>query len=149
MKKVFSILCFIAFYAATSFAQAGKTTEAKASGPVMKLQETVVDYGTIEQNSDPLRRFHFTNTGTEPLIITNAKGSCGCTVPDYPKKPIMPGESATIDVRYATDRVGPFTKTVTVTTNEVAPTTVLTIKGEVKAKADGHAMDQKPGTSKL
>lgn len=101
----------------------------------MKFENTTIDYGTIEQGSEPLRKFTFENTGKEPLIISNAQGSCGCTVPSWPKEPIAAGQKSTIDVRYDTNRVGPFTKTVTLTTNVPdQQNIVLTIKGEVKAK---------------
>ncbi|MBK7407756.1 MAG: DUF1573 domain-containing protein [Saprospirales bacterium] len=88
------------------------------NGPVMSLETTEVDYGKIEQGADPYRVFKFTNTGKAPLVIENAKGSCGCTVPTYPKEPIAPGETSEIKVRYDTNRIGKFTKTVTLTTNE-------------------------------
>ncbi len=99
----------------------------------MTFEVTTLDYGTIEKGADPHRKFKFTNTGNEPLIIKSAKGSCGCLVPTYPQEPIMPGESANIDVRYDTQRVGMFTKTATLTTNETESTHTLTVKGEVKA----------------
>jgi hypothetical protein len=136
MKKTgFSLLIFLLF-TAVSFAQ---TSEAdaqaeKKEGPVMTFETTMIDYGTIEQHADPLRVFNFTNTGTEPLIIKNAKGSCGCTVPKWPKEPIMPGENGTIEVRYDTKRIGPFSKRVTLTTNSVEDPIVLTIKGKVNPK---------------
>lgn len=127
MKQLLAILAF-AFFAVAAQAQA-------VSGPNMSFEVTTIDYGTIEKGAEPLRKFKFTNTGNEPLIIQNAKGSCGCTVPTYPKEPIMPGESNVIEVRYDTQRVGVFTKTVTITTNETNNTKSLTIKGEVKAPA--------------
>ena len=104
---------------------------ALAQGPKMSFESNEIDYGTIVQNSDPLRVFKFTNEGTEPLVIKHAKGSCGCTVPAYPKQPIAPGESATIEVRYDTKRIGAFQKTVELTTNEAEPTHTLRIKGKV------------------
>ncbi len=128
MKQLLSILAFVV---AGSFALNAQTT----SGPVMTFQQTTIDYGTIEKGAEPLRKFSFTNTGNEPLVIKSAKGSCGCTVPTYPKEPIMPGETNVIEVRYDTQRVGMFTKTVTLTTNETSDTHTLTIKGEVKAPA--------------
>tara|TARA_B100000768_G_scaffold162404_1_gene162997 strand:+ start:383 stop:823 length:441 start_codon:yes stop_codon:yes gene_type:complete len=91
----------------------------------------VMDYGTIEHNSDGARKFVFTNNGTEPLLIKNAKGSCGCTVPTWPREPIAPGVTAEIGVKYATNRVGKFTKTITLTTNASKKPVILTIKGEV------------------
>jgi len=91
----------------------------------------VVDYGTIEHNADGARKFVFTNNGTEPLLIKNAKGSCGCTVPTWPREAIAPGTTAEIGVKYATNRVGKFTKTITLTTNASKKPVILTIKGEV------------------
>lgn len=104
------------------------------SGPVMTFESMILDYGTIVQHSEPLRIAKFTNTGTAPLIVTSARGSCGCTVPDYPKQPIMPGESAQIEVRYATDRLGQINKTVTITTNEGGEAHVLKVVGEINPK---------------
>ncbi len=133
MKKIG--LSFLLLFLVSAFSFAQTTGEAAntepAEGPVMTFESKLVDYGTIEQNADPLRLFKFTNTGTEPLIIKNAKGSCGCTVPKWPKEPIMPGESSQIEVRYDTKRIGPFSKRVTLTTNSVEESIVLTIKGKV------------------
>ena len=127
MKKVLSILTMLALIAVVAKAQ-------KVGGPVMTFEKTEIDYGTIAQGSDPLRKFKFKNTGTEPLVIQNARGSCGCTVPNYKKEPVMPGETAEIEVRYDTQREGAFTKTVTIETNESETARVLTIKGEVIPK---------------
>ncbi|MCX6295261.1 MAG: DUF1573 domain-containing protein [Bacteroidetes bacterium] len=90
------------------------------------------DFGTIDYAGNGTYEFKFKNTGIEPLIISDAKGSCGCTVPTYPKNvPIKPGEIQVIKVTYDTKRAGNFTKTVTVTSNAKTPTKVLTIKGKV------------------
>ncbi|HFA51550.1 MAG TPA: DUF1573 domain-containing protein [Bacteroidetes bacterium] len=138
MKKLLSFLAF-ALFATMTFAQdatpaAGGDAGAAADGPKMEFETTEIDYGTIEQGSDPLRIFKFTNVGDEPLIISKAKGSCGCTVPKYAQEPVLPGETSEIEVRYDTKRVGPFQKTVTLTTNESTPTHVLKIKGKVNPK---------------
>lgn len=114
-------------------------------GPIMSFESLTVDYGTIEENADPLRIAKFTNTGDEPLIITNARGSCGCTVPVWPKQPIMPGESAEIEIRYATNRIGPFSKTVKITTNENNDGHTITVKGKVLKKEE---MEGVPGSDK-
>jgi len=136
MKKIFSILAFAAMFGTICIAQdAAEAPAAKDGGPDMSFESLEVDYGTIEQNSEPYRKFNFTNTGDEPLQITNAKGSCGCTVPEWPKEPVFPGESNEIKVRYDTKRIGKFVKRVTLTTNTATETYVLTIKGEVKAPA--------------
>jgi hypothetical protein len=107
------------------------------NGPVMTFESLIVDYGTIERHSEPLRIAKFTNTGTEPLIIKNARGSCGCTVPTWPKEPIMPGEEGNIEIRYATNREGKFSKKVTLTTNMMGDPVVLTVKGDVLKDKEG------------
>jgi Protein of unknown function (DUF1573) len=119
----------------TTAVAAKAATPAPAAGAVATFEKTEIDYGKIKQGSEPLRVFAFKNTGSEPLTISNAQGSCGCTVPTYPKEPIMPGQTSKIEVRYDTQRLGGFTKTVTLTTNEANPTRVLTIKGEVETPA--------------
>jgi len=102
---------------------------------VIEFESKVVDYGLIEHNSDGKREFVFTNTGTDPLVIKNAKGSCGCTVPSWRKEDGSStwnaGEKGTIGVKYATNRIGKFTKTITLTTNAGKRPVILTIKGEV------------------
>lgn len=103
----------------------------KNDGPKLTFKTVIIDYGIIEKNADPLRKFSFKNTGDEPLLIINAKGSCGCTVPQYPTEAISPGQSSEIEVRYDTKRVGVFKKTITVTSNS-EESIILTIMGEVR-----------------
>ena len=142
MKKLFSFLSVFALFTTMALAQKdmaepavtpASTREAEG-GPKIEFEVTEIDYGTIEQGADPLRVFKFKNVGDEPLIISKAKGSCGCTVPKYPQEPVLPGEEAVIEVRYDTKRIGPFHKTVTLTTNEANPTHILKIKGKVNPK---------------
>lgn len=134
----------------TFFIIAGLVSFAQTSdGPVMEFESSVIDYGLIEHNSDGNREFVLTNNGNAPLIISNAKGSCGCTVPTWPKAPIPPGESASIGVKYSTNRIGKFTKTITLTTNSKEKTKVLTIKGEVKKPVEAPAAPTKPKASVL
>ena len=131
-------------------AQTKPTNEKQAvNGPKMEFETSVMDYGLIEHNADGKREFVLTNTGNAPLIISNAKGSCGCTVPTWPKAPIAPGESASIGVKYATNRIGKFTKTITLTTNAAEKTKILTIKGEVKKPVEAPAAPTKPKSSVL
>lgn len=145
MKKgilLFSALALFTF--SDSFAQESskKAVKAKATSKVvapkvqgagMNFTSDVIDYGTIEHKADGAREFVFTNNGTEPLVIMNAQGSCGCTVPSYTKEPIAPGATGVIGVKYDTNRPGPFTKTITLTSNsKETPSKVLTIKGNVK-----------------
>ena len=150
MKKIITLsiaLFALTFSNAQETAKIKKTTKTavkstktaaaatpKVDGAGMVFVSETIDYGTIAHNAEPNRKFEFTNNGNKPLIITNTQGSCGCTVPTTPKEPIAPGAKGVIGVRYATDRVGPFSKTVTVTSNaEGQPTKVLTIKGTVLA----------------
>ncbi|MFV7234485.1 DUF1573 domain-containing protein [Flavobacterium sp. ZB4R12] len=140
MKKIVTLALLLVLGVTASNAQETskvtkkKATTTKVSGAGMVFVNEVIDYGTIAHNADGKREFVFTNNGTKPLIITNAQGSCGCTVPTSPKEPIAPGARGVIGVKYATDRVGAFTKTVTITSNaEGQPTKVLTIKGTVLA----------------
>ncbi|MBK8621812.1 MAG: DUF1573 domain-containing protein [Saprospiraceae bacterium] len=97
----------------------------------MTFETMMVEYGTIQQKSEPLRTVKFTNTGTDPLIIKSAQGSCGCTVPVWPKDPILPGQSSVIEVRYDTNRVGKINKSITITTNEGPEKHILQVVGEV------------------
>lgn len=98
---------------------------------VFEFKSEIVDYGTIKQNSDGKRVFVFKNTGDSPIIISKVKGSCGCTVPTKPDQPILPGETAEIGVKYATNRIGKFNKSITITSNASEATKVIRIKGEV------------------
>ncbi|MEP7196037.1 MAG: DUF1573 domain-containing protein [Saprospiraceae bacterium] len=103
----------------------------KTGGPKMVFENTTVDYGEIKKGADPLRKAIFTNKGTEPLIVKNARGSCGCTVPTWPKEPIMPGETGVIEIRYDTQRVGSINKTVSIQTNEGDEELRLIVKGNI------------------
>ena len=91
------------------------------------------DFGKVKQDSENKYTFMFTNTGKEPLVITDAVGSCGCTVPDYPKHPIAPGEKGEINVEYKPGKQeGNQNKTVTVTANTEPSQTVLRITADVQ-----------------
>jgi len=118
--------------------------EEPSSNATIDFESKVYDYGVLEHNGNGDGEFIFTNNGTEALLIKNAKGSCGCTVPTWPREPIMPGETSKIGVKYATNRVGRFNKTITLTTNASSSDNkdllndngtkkpvILTIKGEV------------------
>jgi len=132
MKK---ILVSLMLLATGSWALAQATEEAQTqenpNAARIEFQSKVIDYGTIEKGADGVRRFEFTNTGKEPLIITRATGSCGCTVPTWPREPIAPNATGVIEVRYDTKRVGPFTKTVTINSNAQNSVETLKIKGKV------------------
>jgi hypothetical protein len=104
-----------------------------ANNAEMTFEKDTYDYGIIKQGSDGNCEFVFTNTGTAPLIISDAQGSCGCTIPDWPKKPIMPGQKAVIKVHYNTSRPGPINKFVTLFANVEGGSQKIYIKGTVEA----------------
>ena len=131
MKKSILSLLVLAFAAVTSSAIAQEVRQ----GAVIEFEKDVHDYGDVAYKGNGTYSFVFSNTGTEPLMISNAKGSCGCTVPSWPKEPIAPGASAKIDVTYDTKRVGAISKSVTITSNAVnTPVKVIRIKGNVLAQ---------------
>ena len=110
------------------------------SGATIEFTKDTHDYGTIKYDADGSCVFEFKNTGTEPLIISNAKGSCGCTVPEWPKEPIAPGAKGEIKVKYDTKRPGAINKSVTITSNAGnEPTKTLRIKGNVLPAPEGGA----------
>jgi hypothetical protein len=140
MKRIFLLAAVTVFGLGTANAQVAKkavkkdvvkTEVQKTDGAGLVFESDVIDYGTIQKGADGKRDFVLTNNGTKPLTITNAQGSCGCTVPTKPDGPVAPGAKATIGVKYDTNRVGPFTKTITITSNASETPKVLTIKGNV------------------
>jgi hypothetical protein len=101
-------------------------------GPVIEFNETEFDFGPIEEGERVSYVFKFTNTGDAPLLITEAKGSCGCTVPSFPKVPIMPGEGSEIEVEFnSKGKLGKQTKRITITANTTPAQTFLTMSGMV------------------
>lgn len=111
------------------------STEATANTefPVMDFEKTEHDFGTIAQGENVSHIFKFTNTGKTDLLIANAKGSCGCTVPEYPRTPIKPGESGEMKVTFSSaGRNGMQSKTVDITTNTALGQQQLLIKASIK-----------------
>lgn len=108
---------------------------AMAQQPVITFSKTEHDFGTLVEGDAPVSTiFEFKNEGMEPLVITEAKASCGCTVPVFTKTPVEPGATGTITVTYNSNRVGTFNKQVTVTSNASTPKVILRIKGNMVAK---------------
>jgi hypothetical protein len=158
MKKVILTLGLVAGLSALTFAQEGHsandghnhpaTAADAAAAPTsladIKMDKMTHDYGTIKQGGNGECEFKFTNTGKEPLVITNCQGSCGCTVPQCPPEPILPGKSGIIKVKYDTNRPGGIYKTVTVNSNAKSGAQTLTIKGTVEPKPVEEAFPQNP-----
>ena len=131
MKKALLSLSLMAFTVLSVIGQTEAIKVENPNAPQISFETEVINYGNIEKGADGVREFKFTNTGKSPLIISNARGSCGCTVPTWPKEPIKPGESSSIKVKYDTNRPGPINKSVTITSNAKTPTKVLRIKGNI------------------
>ena len=137
MKK-YLLLALVTFGSAV-FAQSGAKIE-------FKDKDNTIDYGTVNiEDDNGLRAFVFTNTGNAPLIIKDAKSTCGCTVPSFPKEPIAPGQSGKIEVKYNMN-TGPIRKTITIETNAVnyeEGRVALKIKGEVVVKPVVNLLEKK------
>lgn len=130
MKQFFLSLS-IALTSLGAFAQ-DNAKPVGGTGPMISVDKEVHDYGNIAQGANGTCEFVVTNTGDAPLILTNCKGSCGCTVPKCDTEPIKPGAKTTITVKYDTKRPGPINKSVTISSNATnAPEKIVRIKGNV------------------
>ncbi len=125
MKKIVLVL----FVGLLGFSLTAQEKTAK-----IKFKTETIDYGIIAKGSDGVRVFEFTNTGDAPLIISKVSSSCGCTIPNWSKDPVLPGKTGEIQVKYDTNRVNPIRKAITVISNADTPTKILKITGEVKAE---------------
>lgn len=139
MKKLF-LLPLFALSVITASAQAPTVSGGtERPGPTMKFEELDHNFGTIKQGESVTYIFKFKNDGKEPLIINTAVGSCGCTVPEYPKEPIRPNGAGEIKVTFnSTGKSGPQDKTVTIT-YDTDKTVVLHMRGTVEVPAPAPA----------
>jgi hypothetical protein len=155
MKKNILVVGLSLFFAMNSQAQESKP--AAAAAPVkavenpnqseFKFEKEVYDFGAIKQGDVVNYEFKFTNAGKEPLIITEAHGSCGCTVPEYPKEPIKAGGKGIIKVTFnSAGKSSMQDKTVTISSNAKGGPKVLHIKGNVEVKAVEPAAPAAPAT---
>ena len=117
--------------------------KANPNAPEIVFEETAHDFGTLQKGDECMHEFKFKNIGKEPVIISNCQASCGCTTPSCPKEPIAPGASGVIKVKYDSNRVGVFTKTVTVTSNAKNSPITLSIKGNIEGPAQEEAFPGK------
>lgn len=129
LKYAYLTAVFVIFTLA-SVAQSPQTAEKDS----IIFDKLVHDYGTMVQGADGNCEFVFTNKGQKPLILSNVRASCGCTVPSWPQEPILPGNTGTIKVGYNTSIIGGFSKIVTVVSNAANSQVILTIKGNVTPK---------------
>lgn len=137
MKKILFVA--IVLINGAVFAQSGAKI-------VFKDKDNTVDYGTVTKDTDDgIRKFEFTNTGDQPLIIKDVKSTCGCTVPSKPTSEIMPGKSDFITVKYNMNP-GPIRKTITVESNAInveGGLVAIKIKGEVIIKQEVNLLEKK------
>lgn len=102
----------------------------------LKFKTDNHDFGTVEEGTQAVHKFEFTNIGKEPVVISNVQASCGCTTPSWTKEPVLPGKTGEITASYnSTGRPGAFNKTITVTSNAKNPSQILMLKGVVNPKA--------------
>jgi hypothetical protein len=127
MKKIILLFAVILGFAFTASAQDNEKAE-------FKFNEEKHDFGKIPQGTPVTTMFEFTNIGTEPLILTEVRPTCGCTIADYTKTPVKTGEKGLIKITYNAAAAGPFNKTIVVTSNAKTPMKYLNIVGEVVAK---------------
>jgi hypothetical protein len=146
MKKLLLLISMV-ITASWAFSQTQEPVkiEENPNAPEITFDKLVHEYGEIAYGGDGVCTFEFTNTGKEPLILQQPRSSCGCTVPSWPKEPVLPGESNEIKVTYNTKKVGPINKTVTVRSNAKNNTVVLRIKGKVLPKEEQNLPEKKPG----
>ncbi|HET9054331.1 MAG TPA: DUF1573 domain-containing protein [Cyclobacteriaceae bacterium] len=126
MKK-YAILSILLFFVSVTFAQEAKVQSPviKADGPVLTLEKTTHDFGDIYQGDVVEHTFKFTNTGNQPLMITNIQPTCGCTTPQWPRDPIMPGGKGEIKVGFnSTGKMNKQTKTLPIISNSVVDAAV-------------------------
>ncbi len=129
MKQIISVIIF------TILSYNLSSQNIKQSGAMIVFSETRHEYGEIPQNSDGCCYFYYKNTGTEPLLISEIGTNCGCTVPTWSKKPLLPGKTGKIKVKYNTTLPGEFRKIVCVKSNAVNRNpTILRIHGKVLKK---------------
>src|ERR1700749_171432 len=127
MKKLILLFAVVLGFAFTASAQDNEKAE-------FKFNEEKHDFGKIPQGTPVTTLFEFTNVGKEPLILTEVRPTCGCTIADYTKTPVKSGEKGQIKITYNAAAVVPFNKTIVVTSNAKTPQKFLNIVGEVIAK---------------
>jgi len=135
------------FFAVSGLNATAQDAKKGGKAPEITFDYLVYDYGTIYEGDPGECEFRFKNTGKEPLVLSNVTATCGCTVPDWPKDPIMPGRTATIKVKYTTSRIGGINKTITVISNAPdSPRVDLRITGNVRKKEESTLPEKQPSS---
>ena len=138
----FFMICFL-----SASAQTGEGTKVvNPNATKIEFKESEFDFKDLDEGPQAKHEFVFKNTGKEPLILTNVKASCGCTTPSWPKEPVLPGQEGKILVTYNTQgRPGPFTKSITITSNASEEAKVIYIKGKVNTIPEKNTVPVKEG----
>ena len=135
MKRLISTLVLVFAFVFGANLNAQKVEKAtNATQAEITFEKLENDYGEVQQGGNGVTEFKYTNTGKVPLILSKVRSSCGCTVPSWSKEPLMPGQSASITVKYNTNNVGVINKNVTVESNASNNRVILKIKGKVVKK---------------
>ena len=146
MKKLFLTL-FVALFSFAAQAQEATILTPDNDGAKITFDNKVINYGKVDKGTNGTRVFKFKNEGSEPLVLNSVRASCGCTTPKWTREPIAPGGEGEIQVKYDTNRMGNFHKTVTVQSNATNQTVVLTIKGQVMNPKAQETIPEKKGGS--
>ena len=137
MKKIFTLVFSILAFGLMAQTQ----LEEEKAGPAIVFAESMFDFGDIKQGDVVEHIFEFQNTGTQPLILSGVRTTCGCTAPYWPKEPIAPGETSSIKIKFnSRGKLGMQNKIITVNSNAITPTTRIKIVTNVKppqAQEDG------------
>jgi len=134
MKK-FILVCAVVLGFVVNASAQDNTAAQDANKAEFKFNEEKHDFGKVPQGTPVTTVFTFTNVGNDPLILTEVRPTCGCTIADYTKTPVKKGASGKITITYNAAVAAPFSKTIVVTSNAKTPQKYLTIIGEVVAKA--------------
>jgi hypothetical protein len=154
MKKVILAASVCLFFASANAQTATPSStpamvQENKNAPEMKFEVEEYNFGTIKQGEHVTYDFKFSNSGKEPLIISSAQGSCGCTVPQWPKEPVAKGGNGVIHVEFnSTGKMGMQDKTVTISSNAKSGQKVLHLKGNVEAPAPAPADNAAPAEKK-
>lgn len=127
MKKIGLLVAVVIAFVGFTAMQSSNSAE-------FKFTSETHDFGKIAQGEPVTHEFVFTNVGTEPIIISDVRPSCGCSVAEFTKTPVKPGETGKVSVKFDAAARSPFTKNFVVRSNTKTPVKTLVIKGEVVAK---------------
>lgn len=135
-KLILPLTLLFALMSTAAFSQVNLVTneEIDPDAPVFEWVEEVHDFGKIPQGIPVNHRFEFRNSGKSPLIVSNVQKTCGCTVTEWSKEPVLPGETGFVEAQFNAARAGAFNKAITVQSNSSTPNKKLFFKGTVEKK---------------